>query len=63
MNKIVPALYIRLSDRMFNMVLDTPSTAEREEMVMWPWCYHLLWPMKQTEKSIPKSLDDDESEQ
>ena len=56
MGKVVPAPYIRHSDHMFNMVLDTPSTAEREEMVMQPWCYHLLWPKKQTEKkNIPKN--------
>ena len=65
MNKIVPAPYIRLSDQMFNMVLDTPSTAEREEFYVRAALVlpYLLRPMKQTEKSIPKSLNDDESEQ
>ena len=29
--KIVLAPYIRLSDQMFNMVSETPSTAEREK--------------------------------
>ena len=44
--KIVP--YIRLSDKMLNMVLETLSTAEREDMVVRPGFYH-LWPRKQTE--------------
>ena len=63
MEKIVPAPYIRVSDQMFNMVSETPSTAEREKMVLRPGCYHLLRLRKQTEKSIPKSLTDVESEQ
>ena len=42
MEKVVPVPYIRLSDQMFNMVSETPSTAEREKMVLRPGCYHLL---------------------
>ena len=63
MEKFVPAPYIRVSDQMFNMVSETPSTAEREKMVLWPRCYHLPRPRKQTEKNIQKSLTDVESEQ
>ena len=33
--KIVLAPYIRLSDQMFNIDSETPSTTEREEMVVW----------------------------
>ena len=63
MEKFVSAPYISDSDQMFNMVSETPSTTEREKMVLRPGCYHLLRPRKQTEKSIPKSLTDVESEQ
>ena len=42
MEKVVPVPYIRLSDQMFNMVSETPSTSEREKMVLWHGCYHLL---------------------
>ena len=66
MEIFLPAPYIRPSVQMFNIVLETPSTAEREKMVLRPGCNHVLRPRKQTEKNIPKSpksLTDVESEQ
>ena len=59
----LPAPYIRLSGQMYDMILETPSAAVREEMVMRHECYHLLRPRVQTMESPPKSLNDDTSEQ
>ena len=62
MGKFVP--YIRLSNQMFNMVSETRSTAEREEFYVRA-ALVLPSPLahEANGKSIPKSLNDDESEQ
>lgn len=59
----VPAPYSRLSVEMHQMVSETPSSAEGQEMLVRPRFHHLLRPRKAKNESLQEGLNVNESEQ